>query len=138
MGLLPIKTVQTCTPTNRNFYSDDYKTKYLKKQPTIRHTVWTNGLQHSPTVGPDLVQHLLGNNIFCCKQVFGCFWDPEVEQKLTEAAAVCNLPCREVERAREKRQRPCDSFYFFSMEHLDKGTEMPSKSLENNTYKTIF
>lgn len=57
---------------------------------------------------------------------------------MTEAAAVCNLPCREVERAREKWQRRSDSFYFFSLEHLDKGTEMPSESLESNTYKTIF
>lgn len=105
----------------------------IRKKRNTTTRIGRTAFSISPTGGPERVQHLIGNNIFCCKQALGSFWESEVEQKLTEAAAVCNSPCREVEGVGEKRQRPCDCFYLLSMERLDKGTEMPSESLENKT-----
>lgn len=58
------------------------------------HTVQTNGLQRLATSEPDRVQHLMGNDIFCCEQALGSFGETEVEQRMTEATAVCNSPCR--------------------------------------------
>lgn len=86
---------------HQSFYLDNYENSYQEKKRNAITQFGQTAFSIFPTGGPERVQHLIGNNIFCCKQAFGSFWEPEVEQKLTEAAAVCNSPRREAERVRE-------------------------------------
>lgn len=61
-----------------------------------------------------------------------------MEQKLTEAAAVCNLPCREVEGVREKAVTL--RLFLFILDGTFGQIHTHAESLENNAqtfYRTV-